>query len=482
MTPQLARRILLAALGLGVAANVLFKEADSWRAGFTLWVFLVLGVAWIVQRTSTAHIEDQRERQLLFGAAGFFALLLVLRDAPSLYAVDFFAFVVVLFLVAWRAGGRTLSQLEPRDAVIGVASAVTAGIGGAPMLALRDADVGSLEESQRRSYRGFGIGALAAAPVLLVVALLLGEADPLFAGFLEETGALLNGTVASNVLFIGAASWVTAGALRGSLVPVGVNHSTFRGQLQLAFPTFAPLLGGLALLLSAWIGLQVRTLFGGSAYVAETAGVTVANYARAGFFELIVIAGIVLASLLVVDDLLDRNEGKDRASFRTLGLVLIALVGAVLVSAVLRLGLYLKFYGLTDERVLALAVLVWVALVLAWFAMTVLRGGRARFAPGVLVLSLIWVGAFNVVNPERRIVETNVRRAERGMDFDIAYHAKLSGDAVPTLLRLADRLGAPRAAELRSALAAQWATRAVERADWRRWSFPYRSAVRRMEE
>lgn len=479
MTPQLARRTLLAALVLGVAANFLIK-VDSWRAGFTIWVLFVLGAAWMLHHASAATPETLRERRLLFGAAGFFALLLVLRDSPSLYAVDFFAFVVVLFLVAWRAGGRSLRELEPRDALIGVASAATAALGGTPMLATRDAEFGDLEESQKRSYRGFGIGALAAAPVLLVVALLLGQADPLFAGFLEETGTLLNGTIASHIIFIGVASWVTAGALRGSLVPVGVTGSSFRGQLQLPFPTFAPLLGGLALLLSAWIGLQVRSLFGGSAYVAETAGVTVANYARAGFFELIVIAGIVLASLLVVDDLLDRNEGKERASFRTLGQVLIALVGAVLVSAVLRLGLYLKFFGLTDDRVLAFAVLVWVALVLAWFAMTVLRSARASFAPGVLLISMIWVGAFNIANPERRIVETNVQRAEAGREFDVAYHAQLSGDALPTLLNLADRLGPARAAELRSALAAQWAERGIERADWRRWSLPYGRAVRLM--
>lgn len=480
MNAQLARRILIAALGLGIAANFLMKNVDSWRAGFVLWVFLVLGVTWMVHRASDAPAETLRERKLLFGAAGFFALLLVLRDAPTLYAVDFFAFAVVLFLVAWRASGRALTKLEPRDALVGVASAVTAGVGGAPLLALRDAEFGNLEESQRRSYRGFGIGAVAAAPVLLVVALLLGEADPLFAGFLEETGVLLNGTVASTLIFIGAVSWVTAGALRGSLVPVGVKATHFRGQLQLGFSTVAPLLGGMTLLLSAWIGLQVRSLFGGAAYVAETVGMTVAEYARGGFFDLIVIAGIVLASLLVVDDLLDRTEGKERASFRTLGMVLIGLVGAVLVSAVLRLGLYLDFYGLTDDRVLALAVLVWVALVLTWFAMTVLRGARARFAPGVLILSLLWVGAFNIVNPERRIVETNVRRAVAGQDFDVAYHAQLSGDAVPTLLRLADRLGPARAAELRAALSAEWAARTTERADWRRWSLPYRIAVGRM--
>jgi hypothetical protein len=481
MTPQLARRILALSVVLGLLANWLLK-VNSWSAGFVLWVFVVLGVAFYVEASAQSELVARRERRLLYSSAGALALLLVLRDAESLYAVNFFAFMVVLFLVAWRASGRSLAQLEPRDALIGVASSVTAAVAGAPTLVLRDADAKPMDAGTRRSYRGFGIGSLVAAPVLLVVTGLLASADPLFAGFVEHTGELLELSLLGDVLFIAAASWVTAGALRGSLVPVGIDGTMFRRELGVPFASVLPLLGGLALLLSAWIGLQVRTLFGGAAYVAATADMTIANYAREGFFELIVIAGIVLATLLVADDVLDRHAESERKSFRILGQVLVVLVGAVLVSAVSRLSLYLQFYGLTDDRVLALAVLVWVAIILTWFALTVLRGQRARFAPGVLVLSVIWLGAFNAVNPERRIVETNLRRAEQGMDFDVAYHARLSGDALPALLSGASRLSPPGAEALRIAVAAEWAKRAESRSDWRMWSLPYVLGQRRLEQ
>jgi hypothetical protein len=256
----------------------------------------------------------------------------------------------------------------------------------------------------------------------------------------------------------------------------------FQRELGVPFASVLPLLGGLALLLSAWIGLQLRTLFGGAAFVAATADMTIANYAREGFFQLVVIGGIVLAALLVTDDVLDRNAESERKSFRILGQVLVMLVGAVLVSAVTRLALYLRFYGLTDDRVFALAVLVWVSIILTWFALTVLRGQRARFAPGVLVLSVIWLGAFNAVNPERRVVESNLRRAEQGMDFDVAYHARLSGDALPALLSGADRLAPAVAAELRSAVSATWAKRAESRSDWRMWSIPYVLGQRQLQQ
>lgn len=465
MTPALARLILPTALALGLLADYLFR-AHQPRAGFAVWCLVALGAALLLQR--------ERERTLIIGAAAALVLLLVLREAPMLYALNGFALFITLLLVAWRALGRSVSQLEPRDALIGGVAAMASVAGGTPTLLMRDANASALGEQVKGNYKTFGIGAIVALPVLLMVTGLLASADPLFAGFLDEAGALLDTTLAEHIGVTLATAWISAGALRGSLVPLAIDGARFRKTWELPLSTFLPALGGLTLLLSAWIGLQVRAMFGGAAYVAATSGVTVAEYARNGFFELIVIAGMVLAVLLVTDDLLVRGAESARRSFRTLGGILIALVAAVLVSALMRLSLYLGFYGLTEDRVMALAVLVWVAAVLGWFALTVLRGERLRFARGVLAISAVWLGLLNLANPERWVVETNVRRAERGLDFDIAYHATLSADALPALERAAERLGEPRATELRTAVAARWTERNARRAnDWREWTLPY---------
>jgi hypothetical protein len=161
-----------------------------------------------------------------------------------------------------------------------------------------------------------------------------------------------------------------------------------------------------------------------------------------------------------------------------LGQLVIALVSAVLVSAVGRLSLYVQYFGLTADRVIALAILLWVALVLVWFGMTVLRGSRARFAPGVLVISAVWLGALNLSNPERWVVTTNVARAVQGREFDVAYHAELSGDALPTMLAAQGRLAPEQAAALRTAIDRVWTARAIARPDWRHWSVPYALGAR----
>lgn len=472
MNSTLARRILPTSLALGLLADWLFRGEES-RAGFTVWCLAALAAALLIGRKAE-DASQLKERHVLIAVACVLALTLVLREAEMLLALNGFAMLVALLLVGWRALGRPLSALEPRDALIGGLAAATSVVGGAPTLMMRDSDATHLGENIRANYKTFGIGAVVALPILLMATGLLAAADPLFAGFLDEAGLLFDTALAEHLVLVLAVSWFAAGALRGSLVPLAVDGSSFRKEWNLPFSTFLPALGGLTLLLAAWIGLQVRVLYGGADYVLQTSGVTVAEYARRGFFELIVLAGIVLAVLLVTDDLLQRGGAAARRSFHAIGALLVGLVGAVLVSAVLRLSLYLRHFGLTTDRVLALAVLVWVAAVLCWFALTVLRGNRAGFAPGVLIVSACWLALLNVANPEAWIVRTNVARAERGLEFDVSYHARLSADALPALRAASTRLDEATATQLSTAIDEHWARSNSYRAgDWRNWTLPY---------
>ena len=58
---------------------------------------------------------------------------------------------------------------------------------------------------------------------------------------------------------------------------------------------------------------------------------------------------------------------------------------AIVASAVQRMRAYLDVYGLTEDRFVATAVLLWLALLVVWFAVTVLRGRRNPFVFGAVV-------------------------------------------------------------------------------------------------
>jgi hypothetical protein len=121
--------------------------------------------------------------------------------------------------------------------------------------------------------------------------------------------------------------------------------------------------------------------------------------------------------------------------------------------------LYEEAYGLTELRVYAVGVILWLAAVFVWFCVTVLRRRRDLFALGAVVAGFVATGALNVVDPDALIARTNLDRPR----VDAAYVAGLSDDAVPSLL---GRLPSLRP-DLRRAIAAELLRRDEKRGDWR---------------
>ena len=122
--------------------------------------------------------------------------------------------------------------------------------------------------------------------------------------------------------------------------------------------------------------VQFRYLFGADTLVQITPGLTYAEYARRGFFELVFAVVLVVPVLLAADWLLDRRIRRDALVFRGLAGVQIGLVLAIAASALQRLRLYHASYGLTESRFYAMVLLIWIGAMLCWLAATVLRGRR----------------------------------------------------------------------------------------------------------
>jgi hypothetical protein len=148
--------------------------------------------------------------------------------------------------------------------------------------------------------------------------------------------------------------------------------------------------------------------------------------------------------------------------FRWLAAVLLVLLGVVIASALQRMRLYMEHFGLTELRVYATGVILWLAVVSAWFAVTVLRGRRHAFAVGALVAGFAATVTLNVLGPDSLIARTNVTRPA----VDVSYLAGLSDDAVPTLI---SRIRALPSSQ-RALLARELLDRDTPGGDWRSWN------------
>jgi hypothetical protein len=240
------------------------------------------------------------------------------------------------------------------------------------------------------------------------------------------------------------------------------------------FVTIAVVLSLLDALFVLFVAVQARWLFGGAALVREVTGLTVAQYARRGFFELVTAAALVLPLLLLADWATRRDDARQETSFRALATLMVLLVGALLASALQRMLLYIQAFGLTELRLYTTAFMVWLAGVFGWLTYTVLRARRSQFAFGAFVQALAVLAGLHVANPDGMIARIDAARTTTDVPLDGSYVAnRLSGDAVPALLDALPRLEAARRSEIARGLLTRW--NGPDLHDWRSWN---RSAAR----
>jgi hypothetical protein len=398
------------------------------------------------------------------------------RDSSALNALALIGLLLTLALLAWSSVRRTASVRVPRvwTYLWSCLEAGVSALSGAIALLLVDVDLRDVRRAGRaRRLFAVGRGLLIATPLVLVFGSLLRAAD---AGFDALAGAVLRvdmEAVASHLALTGAVTWITAGYLRGAVVASGplIGSIAGLGRLRLGAIEIGLALGLVNLLFLAFVAVQLSYLFGGAAHVLGTDGLTVAEYARRGFFELTMVSALVLPLLLAAHAVLDEGAPGHLRLFRVMATVMLALLGAIMVSALARMRLYTTVFGLTEQRVYATAFMFWLAVVFVWFGVTILRARPERFAFGALIAAYGMLGALHLINPDALIVRTNVARAAAGQPFDASYISELSADAVLPLARALPSLPPAARDHLAKVLASQRDRLAAPNHDWRTWSW-----------
>lgn len=391
------------------------------------------------------------------------------RDSEELRAWNVFAVVVALSLGLLSLRGVRLGAASAVQYVLEGALASLRGALGPILLVGRDLSAGEAPQGISRRVRPWAVGLILTVPVVVLFGALLGSADPVFERLVRVVVDLDIEQLLSHVVVIGVLSWLAAGYLRSVVVRGSERGRTVTvpspgwGAIEVGVP-----LGALAVLFLAFVVIQARYLFGGEDLIRATVGLTYAEYARRGFFELVAVAGLVLPLLLAAELALRPDDGRAARIFRALAATVLVLVACIIASAGYRLRLYHAAYGWTQDRFYAAAIMVWIAAALAWFGVTVLRGQGQRFMLGAAVAGFAVIAGLNVVSPDAVIARTNLARAEQGAELDAEYLSRLSADAAGVLdgslsgLAVADRC----------AIARRLDTRAQQRRDddWRSWN------------
>ena len=192
-------------------------------------------------------------------------------------------------------------------------------------------------------------------------------------------------------------------------------------------------LGGLALLLAVFVGIQLAATLGFGRSDLARQGITYASYARSGYFQLLWIVAITL-TVLVVLDALGKQSGRSPV-IRILSIAIVALSLAIEASAVHRLSLYSSAYGLTMLRLSCVfgAIFIGALLILAGVWTSAGSHGRRWLAGAMGTSMLLVVFAFGALNPEQFVVNYDVGH-QTSAHLDVHYLASLSDDAMPALV------------------------------------------------
>jgi hypothetical protein len=250
------------------------------------------------------------------------------------------------------------------------------------------------------------------------------------------------------------------------------DNSVMPRTLTLGAIEISIVLGLMNLLFLGFVIVQISYLFGGMDLVQNTPDFKLAEYARRGFGELVIVAALVLPILLLSHWLLRKDSPTNEKIYRVLAGIQVALLFVIMISATQRLLLLTGNlgYGLTTVRLYPMVFMIWLALVFLWFALTVLRGAREQFAWGALWAAFFVVGTLHVFNPDDFIVRTNVRLMHEGRGFDSFYVSELSDDAIPALLENLTTMSFDEQCTVKNKISQRFAQAETEN-DFRTWNW-----------
>ena len=282
------------------------------------------------------------------------------------------------------------------------------------------------------------IGLLIAMPVLAVILLLLRSADIVFAKVLNNL--FLNFDVATCVLVILMTVFAFFVAYSGMRYFIRQSPIQPAEEQKRYEPIIA--ITGLTVISIVYLlfsGIQIAYLFIGNLSLPD--GYTYAQYAREGFFQLLIVCALNLLIVLFV-----------LAWFRehTVLKVLLAVISGctyiMIASSALRMVMYISEYNLTRKRILVLWALVVIGVLLAGVIVLIFRKNFRLFRYGLavclvcyLVLSFgrmdYWIAKYDVEHcaAEQRGSAVPWFESDADPDVPLEYLAGLSCDAAPVI-------------------------------------------------
>ncbi|GAA2713476.1 DUF4153 domain-containing protein [Actinoplanes palleronii] len=410
---------------LGVAAFVpLGRTGIGWFLGFLV---LAAGVVAAVRRSADL---PHSERWIRSGwAAAALALLLVPAFRNAWWLVTFSVLGALGCAALAIVGGRLV-----RSILFSLVAAPYAAFRGLPWVRKH------VRASRNTGIaRRIGFSAGLTLVVLFVFGALLSSADAVFSEWLDDAVPDFNvGSVFQWIFLAVVGGLVAVSGIYTLSAPPATSSLDTPGRGRFGLVEWAPMASALVLLFAGFVVVQFTSLFGGSGHVPKTSGLSYAEYARSGFWQLVAVTLLSLALLAALARWAKRDEPIERILLRVLLGLLCALSVVIVVSALSRMWEYQRVYSFTGERIFVMSSEILLGVIFVMIAVAGIRW-QGRWIPQTTVaLAVLMLLGLAVLDPEGYAASRNAVRYEATGKIDAWYLRALSADATPALTRLPD--------------------------------------------
>ena len=477
-------------------------ETTDARQELTLWIAAVVvaalgtwvmydahpGINWGIWTSAAAfgllpfaRRSTSRTLVALAATASIIAFGAAITAAEFLHFLIFLSVIMLLALEMLLSPNPATNRITPTFAVPAPIVAFVTAISEAVR---RGANALHLVRSERA--RSVVRGLVITLPIVIIFALLLASADPIFAGWRDAIEAIIRNWefLPRTVFFMGMLTIVLGAfgfAAREQAAPAALSSTQPPGKWLGATERLI-LLASIAALFWIFLAVQLSYLFGNLPQV-EGSGVTFAEYARRGFAELSVIASASFVLILVSERY--GQTGRRAGALRIATLAVVVAVLFLLGSAFNRVLLYEQAYGFTIPRLYAQAYMLVVAaalIALGWEMKDDLNPARLFRRIGAIAILVFIVLIY--WNHEAWIANRNIDRVATTGRLDTVYLTRdLSPNAVPTLVRRLPSIPEPFRSELQRALVSRYQKRpGMFQSQWFEWNYGRSAAVEALKE
>jgi len=406
---------------------------------FPLYILLILLCLFTIAHFLKRKVDKQIT--VLSIPLIFFSIMVFIHTSPFLTLLNILVSIFLLLLIIKTLYGKKIENFLIKDYV----RTLFLPLNFIPQL------FGTLSEffsslnfnKNQKVFSQIIKGVVITIPIIFVLILLFSSADLVFQKYVSYLFTLdINPEIFFRFILILIVTFIFIGAF-SYIFQESKQHETIKQENKkyiIGDIESSIILGSINVLFLLFILVQLTYLFGGENNISAQ-GFTYAEYARRGFFELIIVAVISLLLLLVIEKYVVKWKEKHIPWFKILSTAMILQVVIIMVSAFMRLLLYEEAYGFTTLRLYSHSFLILLAVIFCLLIYKIYRNKtESVFVFQIFVSAFIFLAGMNFLNPDRFIAQQNIKRFSNTENLDVYYLANLSDDAIPEIVKALDTL------------------------------------------